>query len=314
MKTTFCISLLAAMLAGTGNVLSQNSYSFQTSTSTYTELSAATVVPWGSFNANDLHEITTLNGQTFYLYNTPFPFGGSKKMYIQSFGNLRIDNDTAITIIDGAFMYLDSINALSSISYKVEGTPGAYILKCQWKNLKIRYGQAINHINFQIWLYQQTGVAEIYYGPSSVNNQSGYNIQNGPQVGMFFSRLDFSRCFEKLWVNGSPSSMSLDSNKNYVFNAMLGIPTPGTVYRFVPRFSTTGMAEQSGITTLPVYPNPVNGILHLPVEDDYELYSAEGKMIKVWNEVIQIDMSAFPSGMYLLKNKQGGAARVVNHY
>ncbi len=313
MKKPLFVCLLASMLAGAGSALSQNSYDFQATTTSYTPLSGSTAIPWGDFNANDLYTIPGLNGQTFYFFNTPFPMGGLKKFYIQSNGNLRIDNDSAIVIFDGAFMYLDSIDVNSSVSYKIDGTPGAYIFKGQWKNLKIREGQAVNFINFQIWVYQQTGVVEIRYGQSSSNNQSGYTNANGPQVGTFFSMVDFSQCFEKIWVNGPPTTIRLDSAKNYVFRAMLGVPIEGTMFRFVPRFNTTGIMDIQKGSGFRVYPNPVENILQLPAKDDYFLYQVTGRLIETFNSSNAIDMSSFENGMYILKNSAGSAIRIIKN-
>ncbi len=187
----------------------QNSYEFQATQAAYSHLEFPTDVPWPAFNpSTNMYILSGLNTEKFNFYNLPFTFGGVKTIAIQPNGNLRIDNDSSLIIIDAAFTYLDSIDSGSSISYVIDGTPGNYIFKCQWKNLKVRVGQANNFANLQIWISQASSVIEIHYGPRSVNNASGYNTTSSPQVGMFYSRDNFTRCYEKLWITGAPTNFA----------------------------------------------------------------------------------------------------------
>lgn len=288
------------------------SYSFSQSTAVYTELSGARVIPFSDFDPqSDLYWVDELIGETFYFYGLPYKFDTSAKyFFIQSNGDLRIDNDSALAIIDGAFTYLDSIDAQSSVSYKIEGSSGNKIIKVQWKNLKLRVGQPGNYLNMQLWVYQQNGVVEIHYGPRSASNASGFNINTGPQVGMFLSGFAFTQCLEKLWVNGSPTSPTLDSNANYVFKAMSGIPAEGTLYRFTPRF-LTGIKKPEGKLHFQSYPNPVKDVLYLDRKDSYTLYDATGKLLFIFPEVMEINLSDLPGGLYFLMNSGRTASKIV---
>ena len=118
-----------------------------------------------------------LNGETFTFYGKTYPMDGIKKTVgFTNAGNIRIDDDSTFIIVDAALQYLDSIDANSGMSYKLEGSGNNKILKMQWKNMKIRTGAADNFCNFQVWVYQANGILEIHYGPSK-SNETGYTSQ-----------------------------------------------------------------------------------------------------------------------------------------
>jgi hypothetical protein len=306
--------LLLTSLCAMVSTHAQRSYRFEATTAIYSDLVNPKVVRWEEINpATDIYNLTELNGETFSFYKVPFPFGGIKTFAIQSNGNLRIDNDSTLIIVDGVFTYLDSIDATSSVSYLIEGTPGSKVVKGQWKNVKIQVGQTVNFVNFQIWVYQQSGIVEIHYGPSSANNQSGFNTTSGPQVGMFFSEDDFTKCYEKLWVNGSPAAYTLDSAATYSFKAMSGVPVNVVVFRFIPRFITTGTSEVTLKTERPVllYPNPVKGIVHLEQKGDYRVSDYSGKMVKEVKNEQSIDVTDLPAGIYFLHAKEAASVKFI---
>jgi hypothetical protein len=312
MNLRLCLLLLS--LCSLSTMQAQHHYRFQSTTGTYSELNNAQQLSWNDFDPNlDLYTLQELIGQTFYFYNTPFPFGGIKTCAIESNGVIRIDNDSTLIIIDAAFTYLDSIDATSSISYTIEGAPGDYIVKAQWKNLKLRVGPAGNYANMQIWVYQQTGIVEIHYDPRSANNANGYNTTSGPQVGMFFSEDDFSKCYDKLWITGSPDNLVIDSGTNYVFNAMSGVPQEGTIFRFIPRSMATGIYDYENIRqSMYVYPNPVAGDkLFISKISDYDVYTSEGHLCIAIQQNNQIDVSTLSKGIYFLRGRNGYSSRFI---
>lgn len=287
---------------------SQSSYRFVASNAVYTDLNNAKKIPFYVMDKlSGFYRLDELKGETFKWYNTLFPIDTIKTIHIQPYANLRFDNDSSLIIVDAAFTYLDSIDANSSVSYLIEGLPGDRVLKVQWKNLKIRVGAALNYINVQIWVYQKSGVMEIRYGSSSANNRSGFGPGNGPQVGIFYSLDDFTACFEKLWVNGSPTSITLDSNSNYTFKAMSGIPESGTVYQFIPRFNTLDLSQIKQSKRLHVFPNPSgSGYLNLSEAGIYKLYDMNGNLLLEQYFSETADLSKFASGVYYLSKD--------NHY
>ncbi len=277
----------------------QSSYRFDATTGSYTELAGAKRISFALMDTlSGFYRLKELDAEVFKWYNTLFRIDTIKTFHIQPNANVRFDNDSSLIIIDGAFTYLDSIDASSSISYKIEGNPGDRLIKVQWKNLKARVGKVGNFVNLQIWVYQRSGVFEIHYGPSSTNNQSGFNISTGPQVGIFYSLDNFTKCFEKLWVTGSPSTFNLDSTKNYSFKAMSGIPAEGVVFRFIPKFSTLGIRDTE-VSETQIYPNPVTaGVMYFSVPGDYHIVDSYGREVLRESGVTSLDVSKLPDGIY----------------
>ncbi|MFM7725329.1 MAG: hypothetical protein ACKO7B_01385, partial [Flavobacteriales bacterium] len=64
---------------------------------------------------------------------------------------------------------------VSPISYQLEGPPGNQVFKLEWKNVGF-YGEFqasnsfYNTTNFQLWLYQNSGVIEFRYGPNTIKS------------------------------------------------------------------------------------------------------------------------------------------------
>jgi hypothetical protein len=310
MKKLTCILFTLLQVAGISWLSAQNSYSFsKTSGNPYSDLVNDNMVP--GFNAQGLYNIPGLTGETFTFYNLPFTFGGLKTIAIGEYPFLRIDNDSSAVIIDVAFTGIDTIDASSRISYQITGTPGNLLLKTQYRNFKLQMGPAGNFINVQTWYYQQTGVVELHYGPRSTNNASGYNIQTGPNIGIFYAPDDFSFCYEKLWCLGLPSNMGLDSASNFQFKAMLGVPDPGMVYRFTPRAPQVSVAlpeikAKGGI--LSIFPNPANDRVILEgISNGGKalLYNSSGQCIRELTLLNQktgeISTAGLPEGIYLLR-------------
>src|SRR5690606_22709073 len=66
----------------------------------------------------------------------------------------------------------------------------------------------------------------------------------------------------KLWINNSPSAYTIDSARNLVFRNIHGIPSDGTVYRFIPKAVAVSVPPQAKTGTISIYPNPANGKLY----------------------------------------------------
>lgn len=299
-----------------------NHYLFQkvTMSTPYTELTGDTSVPLLGTISNSGYEYNfEFAGDTFSFFNKNFYIDDTSTMVMFSTsGHIGIPTDTSFLIFDGMFTYLDSIDQTSDISYKVEGTGNNKVIKIQWKNLRLRAGPAGNFVNFQMYLYKATGVVEVRYGPSSVNNQSGYNNSTGPNVGMFYSNATFTTMYEKIWLNGLPSNYTIDSNHTVVFNAMHGVPSEGTMYRFVPKSVAASVSEKvNSATTFSIYPNPVNDELVITLNKfqdkatQIELFDIQGRLVTT--DVIKegennkiLRMEKLPAGRYNIRLRSGG--------
>jgi len=291
----------------------QSSYRFESTSVNYVELIDAKKISFKLLDdMNGLYRLSELEGQKFRWFNTSFNLDSIKTFHIQPYANLRFDNDSSLIIVDGAFTYLDSINESSSISYSIEGSTGEKLIKVQWKNLKVRVGKADNFVNLQIWVNQKTGVFEIHYGPVSANNQSGFNTSTGPQVGIFYSRDNFTKCYEKLWIKGSPTDPKQDSLANYSFLAMSGIPLEGVVYRFIPKFKDLSINDKITKKQLMISPNPIHdGWLNLTEFGNYEITDGIGKSIISVHDERSIDVGSLKSGIYFIRSSNGYLGKFV---
>lgn len=307
-KLVFTFSLIvAACSAG-----AQNPYKFTATTATYQELTGAKRISFAQMDSlSGLYPFTELNGEIFRWYKLDYKMDSVKVMYLQPYANVRMDNDSSIVIVDGAFTYLDSIDASSSISYKIEGTPGDYIIKSQWKNLSMRAGKPSNYMNVQIWVYQKSGIFEVRYGPSSAGNQSGFDIGSGPNVGIFYSPLSFTKCYSKLWITGYPGNPQQDSFANYNFKAMFGVSVDGTVFRFTPRFKTLEIDDQHAPEPLRIFPNPANNVLYISRPGSYHIVDMLGATVIKSTGAAGIDISVLPNGVYTLVDEWMRPARFV---
>jgi hypothetical protein len=313
MKKTLLLGITVCLLFP---LRGQQYYKFSELKSSYTELNEATVADTHDF-INDALTHLPVQGETFNLFGTDFTFGGTKTMRIQTYGDLRIDNDTSAIIIDGVFTSLIAVDTTTKISYKIEGPSGQKIVKVQWKNVRIDRGPVDNFCNFQIWIHQQYGVVELRYGPRSENNGSGYTSSTGPYAGLFFSNNTFNTLYEKLWLHGSPTNIRQDSSASFSFNSLLGVPSDGTIWRFTPKQYLDsvyiGVAEQA-LAHTHIAPNPASTYLTvqgLPASDrtNYRIFNVTGKKFKEGNlssNNEKIEIEHLPAGIYLLQLDQSG--------
>lgn len=300
--------LILLSLFGT-QIHAQNFYSFSETTDTYTELTGATKITPAFFSTGAFHDLP-LMGKQFKIYDLVFTFGGIQTFAMQPNGVARIDNDSSLIIIDALFTFLDSIDNTSELSYKIEGNNGNHIVKMQWKNLKLRGGDPNNFVNCQIWVHQKTGVIENRYGPSSADNQVGFTSNIGPQVGIFYSPDNFSTMYSKLWVNGHPNSLTLDSNKTFSFNRMQAVPPQGTVYRFTPRFGALSSKEIKK-ESFAVFPNPTNTGISFSVPLTGQIINSLGKTILSFSNQKTINIEQFATGVYTIILENGAAQKII---
>jgi hypothetical protein len=74
----------------------------------------------------------------------------------------------------------------------------------------------------------------------------------------------------------------------------------------------TTAGPDPAVTTLTLYPNPVTGeTLWLSEETDCRVYSSSGVLLFSGTDVTEIDVSAFPAGMYILITGDGRAVRFI---
>lgn len=72
-----------------------------------------------------------------------------------------------------------------------------------------------------------------------------------------------------------------------------------------------GLKEGYKIEHESIYPNPSNGVFNATYEGDYKVYNMDGKLVKSINNHTIIDLSDQPTGIYIIKNKEGQAIKAV---
>jgi len=282
------------------------SYTFEELSGDYSDLDGSTIIQDANYEDDSFHFID-LEGETIALYGLDFNFGGITTFVIQALGNVRIDNDSSAILLDGArSLDMNILDETSQLSYLIDGEPGTYVIKTEWRNHTMLTGTQGNFFNFQIWVYQETGVIEFRYGPRTGDNTLGITDENGPYVGIAYAPDNFFFYYEKLWLSGEIDDIHIEENPTALFERMLGIPTEGTIYRFTPTFlSTQDHFDKEELKDFAIAPNPatesivIQGVPEPILKVD--ILDLQGKVISQFSNSSQIDISALDSGIYIIR-------------
>ena len=215
--------------------------------------------------------------------------------------------------------------AVSPISYQLEGPPGNAVFKLEWKDVGF-YGEwnasnsYFNTTNFQLWLYQNTGVIEFRYGPNTIKSGSLLHFfGTGPLVLLGQNVAFDGSGWEGLWaVGGDPQNPTITAipsgQQPLAEQSLTGEPESGTVYRFAP--VVIGTQETLPIMQLSVWPSPANRELNITTlrGANYSIYNMQGQIM--WSHTasstqMQIDISSWPAGSYCVKSNDGQSTRFV---
>jgi hypothetical protein len=304
------IVALALLFCGTPNLLhAQVSYAFQATSATYEPVADYTVC---DFDGDGFDRINELDGELFHFFGVPFPVGDDHPLHIGDFGFVRVDNDSSLIIMDGLFTTLEPHDQNSEVRYAITGTTGARTLTVEWHRWHLSNGPGINFASWQVRMEQGTGAITIHIGPNSGGTNLFTNI-SGPNCGIFYSPVDFSGCYEKIWVEGAPDAIVVDSAANYDFDALFGFPEANTLYRFTPRTATTDLpaAPIVGLAQLVVSGTQLN--LEWPAAPAplaITILDATGRTVQrssTAQDTWRFNSTALPSGVYFLKAQAGEA-------
>ncbi|MBS1774490.1 MAG: T9SS type A sorting domain-containing protein [Bacteroidetes bacterium] len=294
-----------------------NYYMLKVQSNSYSDLTGD--IPLAiKFASGDAFELKELYGETFKLFGKSLTMDTLTKgilIFPNAFVEVVDNND--IMVFDGLIRELDSIDNTSKISYKIEGSSGKKIIKVQWKNLRVHSGLASNYVNLQIWIYQENDIVEYRYGPSSVDNASGYTQATGPSVGIFYSTSTVSTMYQKIWISGTPPSIIVDTLKNTNLPNIFGVPANGTVYQFIPKTVAASVKEISTADKFSIYPNPANdkiiiaSIGHLNSNVAISLHTVTGQLIKRYDykhgqKELTIPVSSLANGNYIISIESSG--------
>jgi len=216
---------------------------------------------------------------------------------------------------------------LSSISYLVENISGTKILKVEWKNATLSFGEGYDDfINFQVWLYE-SGTIEIRFGESNITDPSDPDAwgwgESGPLVNLIYE-IDCA-------LNNPPVSLHVFGNANAPGDTIIqgsiqglpvvpinNVPLPGTVYQFLPIQDVSVENSNDIFSSINIFPNPAkssatlklpeNGTLH---KGDFIIYDLSGKLVyEIKNATadnsLTLDLHGLQSGFYLCQYKTPG--------
>lgn len=310
---------LATMIAVPLFALAQFNYNFSVNNQAYQPLSTGS---------------TSLNGtntwdEPVYKVALPFSFkfnGKTINHFNFLYGN-NVADDTVATQLRDAFVLFDAdvfdrdttfTASQSPIRYAVTGTAPNRIFKAEvWRAAFYweydLYSTLKDSLCYQVWLYETSNVVEFRYGPSSISHQSDYFELNGTPLVGFLKGVDYATGaqFQKFYMlKGNPANPGLDSTTTTAgLQGLSAYPSNGTVYRFTPKGSSTGVGQDASLAAMKVYPTYCNDLLHIENTAGTGLQyrvinitgsgtALNGSLDKGHNS---IDVHMLPQGTYLLQ-------------
>lgn len=260
--------LIFALLIASTSLLAQN-YSFFRTSATYTDLT---------------NPISLNNGEAWddpeYMipigFDIPFFESSVDTLYILGDGGgsiltntLDYENAQSMIIPNGADLVDRGFitgTSVSPISYQITGNPGSRILKVEWKNAGFynemdASGTLNSYINFQIWLYETTGVIEMRYGTSMITNQSLMYDFGGPVVALvpYFDYDLEVFAPNSIWLRGNANSPTAVTSSQLQF--LTGNIDANAVYGFNNLLISS--AKNTNILKLNIYPNPATDFVNI---------------------------------------------------
>lgn len=307
--TTCHVLLLAAL---PGRLSAQVSYSFEETALPYQPLDSATTC---AFDTDGFDRINELDGELFYLFGVPITLDDDHPLHVGDFGFVRVDNNNDLMIVDGLFTTLEVHDQNTEVRYTVTGPSGARTLTVEWYRWHLSNGPAMNFASWQIRLEQATGIITVHIGPNSGGGTLFTNT-SGPNCGVFHAPTSFATCYEKIWVEGQPAAITVDSTANFDFDALFGFPAAHTLYRFTPRFAVTGLTPEQHLAAAQLFVDGTFLTLQWPATGapmDLRILDASGRMVHQdasRGDTWQRSIATLPAGVYVLQARRGDAVFV----
>ena len=215
--------------------------------------------------------------------------------------------------------------AVSPISYQLEGPPGNAIFKLEWKNVGF-YGEwnaaytFFNTTNFQVWMYQNSGVIEFRYGPNTIKSGSLIHYFNTGPLVLLGKNVAFDGSgWQGLWaVGGDPQNPAITSiptgEQPIPSQCLLGEPESGTVYRFAP--VPIANEEHHSFIDLHAWPSPTQQWLNIAIKPSakYCIYDIAGRLMTeriAVDSLERLDVSLWPAGQYCIAAENAEPLRFI---
>jgi sulfur transfer complex TusBCD TusB component (DsrH family) len=193
----------------------------------------------------------------------------------------------------------------SEFSFKLDNVEGEKVLKLQWKNMGLEFGNEDEFVNYQVWLYE-SGMIDVRFGPMNVSELSLGEGQ--PVIGLLHMNEDFSVILEEAYMRGTIDFPIFDYGAIGPFSS---IPDSSLMFRFTPAEASVAYANASESAKTGVI---VSDLLNLPDGiKSVEIYNTLG--IKLYEQNVsgrsEIDLNTIPAGMHYVRYTNADGAVVT---
>lgn len=189
----------------------------------------------------------------------------------------------------------------SLVSWGATGDLGTQVFTMEWRNCGISSdinSPTASNVNFQIKLYEETGVIEYHFGEIEVQSASPFWSTLGLNFNYTTQEGDFTL------VSGSLMDPYLtfynSIQEMYTGESLDEIPSLGTVFRFTPTNLSVFDQESQDVK---IFPNPSNGYLTVQFEipTNWSVYDLTGSVVFSGNHSNSFEIN-LESGLYFLNS------------
>jgi len=260
--------------------------------------------------------------------------GGTGEMLfaMNEIGNMNILWPLSLDVMDASSALTKDPEDISTIRYQTEGNEPNRIFKMEWNNCGLydeidELGTSNIRVNWQIWLYEESGTIEYRFGPTTLTDN---DLNSLLEEFLFTSGLILNYDYEGYSGNiysadGDATNPSWSLNTDfyswyYSGEGLTSVPQEGTGYRFN---GTSTSIEESAVSnhSFRLFPNPASSsclIANLTdTKQQYSCISVAGKIVGQWMLAPQathrLDISEFSAGLYVIQTGQGASQKLMVH-
>jgi hypothetical protein len=156
-------------------------------------------MPWGNVDEN--YAYLNVPGFTISIFGKKYTLSDSHPLGVSILGNLKIEDDTSLVIIDGYFTGIDSVSPESKVVYDVKEAQGGRVISIEYRKLGYWGCNDSSFVTFKMTLEETSGNIIFDYGPSVIVCDSALGGEKGPWVGIFRSNLEVSKFYKINWLS-----------------------------------------------------------------------------------------------------------------
>ena len=166
----------------------------------------------------------------------------------------------------------------------------------------LRYGEFSG--NSAPFVYEVAGSYKILSG-----SENGFIYQFGNIDGNLTGTFSVDSSFQDLWEGASSTIALEDINNDNMLDVVIGNKSGGLTLFIGDSAFVAVNDEETEMSSIKLYPNPANDELNVDLGDNLiygstiQVFDVVGKVMfsqKVYQKILKVDISKFPSGMYFL--------------